>query len=134
MIVLSKTVCVVFTALTKVCRQTQVLFHYPFRMTPCRCWICSVKALILTTSLQLDNMENRKGWRPPPNPSPLNTPLDPWQDSRAPALLFQLCFSRTCTHARLVPPCWAPLSLCSSIGTHFDKKEGLHTTPSTHFL
>lgn len=89
--------------------------------------------LLLTTSLQLDDMEHRKERRSPPNQSTEHS-LVPCQESRAPAPLFQLRLSHTYKHSRLVPPCWAPLSPCSSIGTHSDMKEGLHTTPSTTFL
>lgn len=58
----------------------------------------------------------------------------PWTPAKTHGLqlpcfgFISLTHTHARTHTRLVPPCWAPLSLCSSIGTHFDKKEGLHTT------
>lgn len=87
--------------------------------------------LILTTSLQLDNMEHRKERRSPPNHSPLNTPLDPCQDSRVPAPLFQLHFSHThaCTQAYTPgSPLLGPLKPLLIYWHTFWQERGLHTT------
>lgn len=88
--------------------------------------------LRLSTSLQLADMEQREGRRPPPNLGTLNIPLDTCQDSQAAARQFQLRLP----HPPASIPAWLtpggpPKPLPPPLAYKLDKKEGVTQTPQT---
>lgn len=86
--------------------------------------------LLLSTSLQLANMEEREGRRPPPNLRTLNIPLDPCQDSQAAARRFQLCIPHPPAFiSAWLTPGGPPKPLAPPLAHKLDKKMGV-----THIL